>query len=365
MRIAWRHYQMPKEAAVNRGYLNSATCILEALRERGDVTIEDAYTPAGTPQSRAVIHFCPPHHFRPYRGRKNILFSMWEADSFPPELLPYFVQADAHVVPSEYCRAVWEKHGMNATVARLGLVDAFRTLEWERSRLMVHGRRLRYLWLGAPSRRKGWELLAPAWAMAFNTSNAPVELYVKSIGDPGQQDLRYFTGRREIPEHETADFRQLVVVDRRDLERDALLELYRSAHVFIFPTFGEGFGLPALEAMAMGCLVVAPMVGGMTEFVSPSTAIVLKRSDSALIRYGTVFTTQVPSVEDLARKLSAVVDLWGTPEAERVRTNGVALARTFTWAHTAAVLRSVAENVAYNGLQAIAPAQPLILEAGA
>jgi glycosyltransferase involved in cell wall biosynthesis len=363
MRIAWRHYQMPKEAAINRGYLNSATAIYAALRARPDVQLEDAWAPAGAPQSRVVVHFCPPHHFRPYKGRRNVLFSMWEADQLPQELVPFFLQADAHVVPSEYCRAIWEAHGLTAAVAPLGLAEPFRSCEWERARLPAG--RLRYLWIGAPSRRKGWELLAPAWGAAFNASQAPVELYVKSIGAPGQQDLRYFDGRKEVTPTEAAEHRQMIIVDRRDLDVDELVRLYQSAHVFIFPTFGEGFGLPALEAMATGCLVVAPMVGGMTEFLSPRTGVVLRRSETALVQYGAAFTTQVPSVQDLARTLPALVDFWGSPAAELLRRAGVEHARTFTWDRTAAVLRKVAEDVAYNGLQAIAPARPLIQEAEA
>ena len=32
-----------------------------------------------------------------------------------------------------------------------------------------------------------------------------------------------------------------------------LINLYRNASLFIFPSFYEGFGLPPLEAMASGC----------------------------------------------------------------------------------------------------------------
>jgi alpha-1,3-rhamnosyl/mannosyltransferase len=38
---------------------------------------------------------------------------------------------------------------------------------------------------------------------------------------------------------------------------DALLaDLYRACHVFVYPSLDEGFGLPVLEAMASGCVVV-------------------------------------------------------------------------------------------------------------
>jgi alpha-1,3-rhamnosyl/mannosyltransferase len=56
----------------------------------------------------------------------------------------------------------------------------------------------------------------------------------------------------------------------------ALAELYRRCYVFCYPSLGEGFGLPVLEAMASGAAVVTseisslPEVGGdAVEYVDP------------------------------------------------------------------------------------------------
>jgi glycosyltransferase involved in cell wall biosynthesis len=58
----------------------------------------------------------------------------------------------------------------------------------------------------------------------------------------------------------------------------ALAELYRRCGVFCYPSLGEGFGLPVLEAMAAGAAVVTsnisslPEVGGdAVEYVDPSS----------------------------------------------------------------------------------------------
>jgi glycosyltransferase involved in cell wall biosynthesis len=48
--------------------------------------------------------------------------------------------------------------------------------------------------------------------------------------------------------------------------REALPDLYRRSDVFVFPSWGEGFGLPPLEAMACGVPVVVTDSRGVREY---------------------------------------------------------------------------------------------------
>jgi glycosyltransferase involved in cell wall biosynthesis len=56
--------------------------------------------------------------------------------------------------------------------------------------------------------------------------------------------------------------------------------LYRNAHMLVFPSLYEGFGLPALEAMSRGCPVIASRVGGLPE-VTGNAAVLLDPFDTA------------------------------------------------------------------------------------
>jgi glycosyltransferase involved in cell wall biosynthesis len=49
------------------------------------------------------------------------------------------------------------------------------------------------------------------------------------------------------------------------LNDSELREIYRSATVFVFPSFCEGFGLPLLEAMASGTPIVASRTAALPE----------------------------------------------------------------------------------------------------
>ena len=47
------------------------------------------------------------------------------------------------------------------------------------------------------------------------------------------------------------------------VEREDLRRLYAGAQFFLFPSLYEGFGLPALEAMTMGCPVITSNVSSL------------------------------------------------------------------------------------------------------
>jgi len=52
-----------------------------------------------------------------------------------------------------------------------------------------------------------------------------------------------------------------------------LLDLYRRASVFAYPSRYEGFGLPLLEAMACGTPIVAASAGSLPEIVGDSAPL--------------------------------------------------------------------------------------------
>jgi glycosyltransferase involved in cell wall biosynthesis len=91
---------------------------------------------------------------------------------------------------------------------------------------------------------------------------------------------------------------------------EELVELYRGAAALVFPSRYEGFGLPALEAMACGTPVVATPDPGVRE-VAGDAALYANRS-----RLG----------ETVRRAVA---------ERERLVAAGLERARGFSWAETA------------------------------
>jgi glycosyltransferase involved in cell wall biosynthesis len=98
--------------------------------------------------------------------------------------------------------------------------------------------------------------------------------------------------------------------------------LYSGAKALLFPSLYEGFGLPALEAMAAGTPVIASNTTGLAEVVG----------DAGL-------TVDPRSAEELADAMGRI--LADAALRERLVAAGLARAREFTWARAAAVTAGV------------------------
>lgn len=323
MRVAWAHYFGPDQALQGhaRGWFSTAYFLYHALKERGVEVLDLARGERS--HARQVLHVCPPHYFSPAPGKVNVLFTMIESTTSGAEDRLRLASADRIIWPSTFCAKAGETSGLDVERfyrVPLGVSPAFIR---DRSPF-VYGRRPRVLWVGSRSARKGWELIAPAWNLAFGAEPGP-ELYLKVSRENSDRE----DGVRE-------EFEGSVKIDNRDLSTQEMADLYASADVFLFPSFAEGFGLPALEAMAAGCLVVSTDAGGLEEFVGPESAVVIRRSKGVKVKYGPItWDTQIPTPQDVASALRWAVLSLGTREAELLRLTGHARARGMTWLDTA------------------------------
>jgi glycosyltransferase involved in cell wall biosynthesis len=95
-----------------------------------------------------------------------------------------------------------------------------------------------------------------------------------------------------------------------------LIALYRACALFIFPSKHEGFGLPALEAMACGALVIGADSTSVPEVIGSPEAL---------------FDPLRPQA--IADKIAAVLE--DDALRERLRVHGQAQAKKFNWDRTA------------------------------
>lgn len=66
------------------------------------------------------------------------------------------------------------------------------------------------------------------------------------------------------------------------VDRDELVGLYNGAKLFVFPSIGEGFGFPPLEAMACGTPVIASLYTSMPEILGDSAYLIDTKNSRAI-----------------------------------------------------------------------------------
>lgn len=135
--------------------------------------------------------------------------------------------------------------------------------------------------------------------------------------------VRLVIVQRLLPNHELQVLaKQLGVLGRvtfaRELPFESLLALLQSAKVLIQPSRAEGFGLPALEAMATGCPVLASDIEPLVEVLG-----------------GAGVTAKVGDVRATGEALAAILQDPGWGEA--LRSQGLERAKAFSWESTARI----------------------------
>jgi glycosyltransferase involved in cell wall biosynthesis len=115
-------------------------------------------------------------------------------------------------------------------------------------------------------------------------------------------------------------------VEHRDGDDDELQRLYCNALALVYPSLYEGFGIPPLEAMGLGCPVVCSSCGSLPEVVGDAAEIF------SPLESGSLLASIVRVIEDNSRR-------------RELRLAGLQQAKLFSWRRcaeeTAAVYRSV------------------------
>lgn len=171
--------------------------------------------------------------------------------------------------------------------------------------------------VGRIERRKNMALLVEAFLRAELDD---VRLII--VGSP---DLGYDYALPDDPRIE----------NRRDVDDDALVALYRSASLFVYPSAAEGFGIPLLDALLFGNAVIASnqtampeIAGGLARQFDPTTPDACTQLSAMIGRHFGNDPIAPPSVQQrsalfdrfnwdrAAERLLAVIEASAAPDAQ-------------------------------------------------
>ena len=193
-----------------------------------------------------AVMLCPPYWLANLTAGAIASYTMYEATVLPEEFVGAInTYAARCIVPCSWCADVFESNGVRVPlqVTPLG-IDGSEFRPVDRS---DHAGPYTFLWSGTGDRRKGWDIAYRAFMQAFGRDpDVRLILHFRNdlvgaigFGDP---NVKKIVGR---------------------LTRRAWLELLGQADCFVFPSRGEGWGLPPREAAATGLPVIVTDHSGL------------------------------------------------------------------------------------------------------
>ncbi|WP_395944860.1 glycosyltransferase [Brevundimonas sp.] len=265
----------------------------------------------------------------------------WEETEVPALIVEALEEHfSAVLAPSRSVRKALVDSGLRIPVALIGLPSELEAFEAVQGR--KDGAEKLFLHVSSCFPRKGVDLLLEAWSRAF-TRNDPVRLLIKTFPNP-HNDVELQIEKLRKAHANLAP----VEVISRDMEQDDLVRLYEQAGVVVLPSRGEGYNLPALEALASGTPLIVTGYGGQRDFCGPAEARMLDYvfAPSASHVAGGHSLWVEPSVEDLIAAMREQLDPDQALVVEARREEGKARAanvgRRAAWVET---LQGVTESL--------------------
>ncbi|MBA1264979.1 FkbM family methyltransferase [Stutzerimonas stutzeri] len=277
-------------------------------------------------------------------ARQRLIFFFWEETAIPTATIARLnAEFDGVLVAADFVRRALINSGCRTPVfiVPLGIdhlidgnVAALGDLK------PAAGNRLRFLHVSSAFERKGPDTLLRAYLDAFTGDDA-VELYIKTFPNPHNRVAELL---HELSSGLANPAR--VVIDDAPLDDNGMLALYRSAQAMVLPTRGEGFNLPAAEALALGLPLIVTGHGAHLDFATQANALLtpfrFSRSQSHVSAGNACWVSANPA--DLAmqmRRLRAEVES-DSPNLAARRARGVEDVRsTYSWQACAAAVEKV------------------------
>lgn len=219
-----------------------------------------------------IIQICEAQDFRPVPGRFNIGLTMLESDRLPQHWIEKCNQMDQVWVPSTFNRQTFINSGVKSEKIRvvpLGVnINRFHP---KATPMDVKQSQTKFIFLSnfewVP--RKGYDLLMRAYLEEF-THTDPVVLIMKTYDGSGFDPTGANMYRDWNKLIESANIKHPPAIEfiTKGMHYNEMPSFYTAGNCYIIPTRGEGWNLPALEAMASGIPVITTNWSAHLDFVN-------------------------------------------------------------------------------------------------
>lgn len=332
--LNWVSYRFIEQDGYGRFGLN----FIRALHRIGvrvyPSTVEQIVWPvwlqhlAGADWSRLTIALMPSYELMPLSGRVWN-YTMYEGTGLEPRWVPALNErAERLLVPHEFLVDVFRDHGARLPIHVVpGGTDP---TEFPVSVASPYesGRPYTFLALGDRGSRKGWDIAWQAFWEAFGEHTEDVRLVVKMRPN-------------SLPRLDLSRSDRRVSLWREDA--DSMLSVYEQCDCFVFPTRGEGWGMPPREFAMTGKPVICTRWSGVEDGIDHwALPVAINGLVPSVLPGGGMWAS--PRVDEVASWMR-----WCYDHPDDARRRGLAAARWLrenqTWDHAATKLWNLVEEV--------------------
>lgn len=298
--------------------------VYDDLGDRPDDSIAHSEVPVASGHTRSphgptnVVSWVstPGHAEWWWKGQYTSVFTMWEADNLPAAFRDTIHNIDLLVVPSMQNVELFSRWHKNVKYVPLG-VD---TERWHYVPRQDPGQFFNFL-IGGSGPRKGTDLAFHAFRKVF--------------GDwKGKGPIPKLTMKSPRGESKFRGYDRIEMVSGKITDQEEQ-DLYATAHCYIQPSRGEGFGLQPLQAMAQGCPTILTDAHGHESFAKYAThPIGYSMTKADYFIFGDTYPPMQWWEPDFEQLCEAMWDVYHNYEPHRAAAEQVAknvIPRDFTW----------------------------------
>jgi len=238
MKVSWTG--APEYMDRNVGYGEASFHIFEEFKKQGIESLIKSSEP------KIGIAFVQPSNYSFGKDQYKIAYTPWESTELLPGWKPVMNTIPDEIwATSEWVADIYSKHTSKPIfVYEHGIED-----KWiPKKRELNPDRPFRFLHVGEPASRKDAQMVVDAFASLFG-NNPKYELVLKCSNINTTKIFNSKNG--EVIGSPDAVYKNIKIIESF-LSVEQMNGLYNLCDVFVYPSWGEGFGFNPLQAMAQG-----------------------------------------------------------------------------------------------------------------
>lgn len=315
-----------------------------------------------TPEDTTLIHFSIATEFFGEQSpfKKTIGFTMLETDKTSPTWAYKCNQMDAIFVPSTFCMSSFMQSNIVKPIRIIPFGIDFDKYTPEGPKLLDNLLTTKYnflfigQWLQQGDRKNIIGVIRTFLNLFKDNKDVGLILksYLVSAGTVDKMSMdEQIRGLRAHMGFKEGEGPKIYLVHGA-LTEENMIKLYRDANAFLLPTTGEAWGMPLLEAAAMGLPIITTSGTGSEDFLNSKHSIMLgcewKPIGHALYWPGVYEPQQqlaIPNMEEFSRMVHRVYKHQDISKEQAQKQRDELIARDFSWKNAAKQLAAAIEDL--------------------